>query len=49
MKGAWVATHEKIGYALVESENDEEVEKACAPMKSIGEITYRRVTSSDEI
>jgi hypothetical protein len=49
LKDAWVATHERIGYALIESENDQEVEKACAPLNRIGSITFRQVTSTDEI
>ena len=49
LKGAWVATHDQIGYALIESSNDEEVKKACAPINHIGNITFRHVTSTDEI
>ena len=49
VKGAWVATQQHIGYALIESENDQEVEKACAPISGIGSIVFRQVTSTDEI
>lgn len=49
VEGAWVATAEKIAYALIESGSDEEVEKACAPMRALAEITTRHVTSTDEI
>lgn len=49
VKGAWVATHDKVGYALIASENDEEVRKACGPLNHIATIHYRQVTSTDEI
>jgi hypothetical protein len=49
VKGAWVASADKLAYVLVESSGEEEVAKACAPLADLGEITARQVTSTDEI
>ncbi len=49
IQGAWVATQEHVAYALVKSSDDQEVEKACAPLREFGDVTIRQVTSSDEI
>ena len=49
IQGAWVATQDQFAYALVNADDDQEVEKACAPWREFGEVTIRQVTSSDEI
>ena len=49
LQQVWVATHDHIAYALVSSESDSEVEKACRPLNEFGEAQFRHVTSGDEI
>lgn len=49
IQGAWVASHDKLAYALVDASNEDEVRQSCEPLKEFGEIVYREVTSSDEI
>lgn len=49
VKDAWIATQDLIAYALVEGEDAEAVAEACAPLEEFGEVSYRRVTSSEEI
>ena len=49
VKGAWVASQDKLAYALVESSGTDEVEKACLPLAEFGEISARQVTSTEEI
>ena len=49
LAGAWVATQDRIAYAVVESGDLAEVEKACAPLKAFGDVTFRPVTSVDQL
>lgn len=47
--GAWVATHERIAYAVVEAPDPDEISKACVPLEQFGEISFRPVTSVDQL
>ena len=49
VKGAWVATQDLIGYALVDAASPEEIAKACTPLEQFGDVSYRHVTSADVI
>jgi hypothetical protein len=49
VKDAWFATQDMIAYALVEGEDGEAVAEACASLEKFGEVSYRRVTSSEEL
>lgn len=49
LKGLWVATHDQIAYALVESDDEEEIKKASAPLAAFGTFAYRQVFSSEQI
>ena len=49
LKGVWVATQERIAYALIEGKESEEVEKACAPLSAFGTVETRHVMTGDQI
>ncbi len=49
VQGLWVASQDHIAYALVQSQDQGEVEKACAPLQEFGQVFARSVTSSDEL
>ena len=49
LQDGWVATKDCVAYMLVRTNDVEEVDKACEPLKQFGEIYYRPVTSTDEI
>lgn len=49
VKGAWVATHDLIAYALVHAAAPDEIAKACAPLGQFGKVEYRPVTSVDQL
>lgn len=49
LKGAWVATQDRVAYALVDAANADEVAKACAPLEQFGEVGFRHVTSVDQL
>jgi hypothetical protein len=49
IKGAWVATREMIGYALVDAASPDDVAKSCAPLEQFGNVEYRHVTSADQL
>ena len=46
---AWVATHDHIAYAVVEANEHDELTKACLPLEQFGEVTFRGVTSVDQL
>ncbi len=46
---AWVATQDRVAYAIVESSELAELEKACAPLRAFGDVTFRPVTSVDQL
>ncbi len=49
LQNGWVATKDCVAYVLVRANGDEEVDKACVPLREFGKIYYRHVTSTDEI
>ncbi|MGI9474086.1 MAG: DUF3303 family protein [Rubripirellula sp.] len=49
LEGAWVATQDFIAYAVVSTKAVEEVEKACEPLREFGEVSYRKVSSLDQL
>ncbi len=49
LNGAWVATQDRIAYALVDACDQNEIAKACEPLGQFGEISFRHVTSFDQI
>jgi hypothetical protein len=49
VKGAWVATQDRIAYALVDAADPDEMSKACVSLEQFGEVSHRRVTSADQI
>ena len=49
LASAWVATQDRIAYAIVESGDLAELEKACAPLRAFGDVAFRSVTSVDQL
>ncbi len=49
IKGLWVASGDRIAYALVNADNRDEVDRACRPLREFGEVYARPVASSDEL
>ena len=49
LKGAWVATQERIVYALVEAADADEIAQAGEPLAQFGTLTIRQVTSVEDI
>ena len=49
LENGWVATRDGVAYVLVRTRHEEEVDKACEPLRTFGKIYYRQVTSTDEI
>lgn len=49
LENGWVATRDGVAYVLVRTGHADEVDKACEPLRSFGEIYYHQVTSTDEI
>jgi hypothetical protein len=49
LAGAWVATQHHIAYAVVETQSPDELAKACAPLEQFGEVSFRPVTSVDQL
>ena len=49
VNGAWVATQDMIAYALVDAAEPDDVSKACEPLAKYGHVSFRHVTSVDEI
>jgi hypothetical protein len=49
LMGAWVATQDLVGYALVESVDADGITRACAPLEQFGSVSHRHVTSIDVI
>ena len=49
LTGAWVATHDHVAYAVVETHDLDELTKACAPLEQFGEVIFRPVTSVDQL
>ena len=49
LKGAWVATHDQIAFAVVDAADEDEMVKAAAPLKQFGDVIFVKVTSIDEI
>ena len=47
--GAWVGTQDQIAYALVEAADPDELAKACGPIGQFGDVSFRNVTSVDQI
>ena len=45
----WVATQDRIAYVLVEGDNADAVAVACEPMNEFGNVSFRVVTSFDEM
>jgi len=45
----WVATEDRIAYAVVESNDPKEVEKACSPLTQFGNVTSRAIISADQL
>lgn len=49
LKHAWVATQDRIAYALVDAAQPDEIAKACEPLRDFGELEYRAVTDVEEL
>lgn len=49
LEGAWVATQDFIAYAVVSTKAEEEIRKACDPLRQFGDVTYRKVSSIDQL
>ncbi len=49
LTGAWVATQDHVAYAVVASNDPDEMAKACAPLEKFGEVSFRPVTSVDQL
>jgi hypothetical protein len=49
LTGAWVATQDLIAYALVDAADPDKIAEACAPLAQFGDVSFRHVTSVDEI
>ena len=49
LKEGWAATQDQIAYVLVEGEDKDAVAAACEPMKEFGDVSFRVVTSFDEM
>ena len=49
VQNLWVASQDRIAYALISGWEADEVEKACSPLEEFGEVTVRPVVSSDEL
>jgi hypothetical protein len=49
VNGAWVATQDLIAYALVDAADPDEIAKACEPLGQFGDVSFRHVTSLEQI
>lgn len=49
LEGAWVASEDDIAYAVISTKAEEEVEKACDPLREFGDVSYRKVSSLDQL
>ena len=49
VNGAWVATQDRIAYALVEAVDPDAIAEACEPLAHFGDVNFWHVTSVDEI
>jgi hypothetical protein len=49
LRGAWVATQDHVGYALVDAANADGIAAACKPLEQFGSVSYRQVSSVDVI
>lgn len=49
LTGAWVATQDRVAYAVVEAQDPDELTKACAPLTQFGDVSFRPVTSVDQL
>ncbi len=49
LKGAWVATKDRVAYALVESRDAEQFEKSCRPLEQLGEVSTRQVIDAEQV
>jgi hypothetical protein len=46
LEGAWVATQDQIAPAVVKAADENEIVKACEPLRRFGETQYRLVTGT---
>jgi hypothetical protein len=49
LNGAWVATQERIAFAIVEAASQDEMNKACVPLREFGEVKFLAITSFDQL
>lgn len=49
LRSAWVATHDHIAYALVEAQDEKELEQACDPMRQFGEFSFHEVYNLEQL
>jgi hypothetical protein len=49
IQSVWVASQDRIAYAVVESDDEDELEKACSPMKQFGTLSHRHVMNLEQL
>ena len=49
VKEVWVATQDRVAYALVEAADPEAIAKASKPLGDFGDVRYRHVNSAHEL
>ena len=49
VKEVWVATEDRVAYALVEAAEPGAIDKASKPLAEYGDVSFRHVTSIDEL
>lgn len=49
VKKLWVASQDRIAYALIAGREASEVDKACSPLSKFGKVAIRPVVSSDDL
>jgi len=49
VKEVWVATEDRVAYALVDAADGEAVAAASQPLQKFGDVLYRQVTSVHEL
>lgn len=49
VKEIWVATEDRIAYALVDAADSEALAAASKPLEEYGEVSFRHVTSVHEL